>query len=107
MRESQNDNTRVQLFQESLAEERDILHRVETYLSFPFSISVCQCLNVSARLKAEARKTIARMEQQLRKLHGALAECQHCPMVQDLQLQADKQGTFVKEIKEILDADCC
>lgn len=47
------------------------------------------------------------MEQQLVGLHSKLEQCHECPRVLDLRQQAEKQSKYVKEIKDIVAADCC
>jgi hypothetical protein len=81
MRDSQDPDTRVRLFQESLAEERDTLRRIETYLGLPFSIGACQCLNISDSLKSESKVILKSMEDALSRFNDSVSKCVQCPAI--------------------------
>jgi hypothetical protein len=95
----------VKLLSETLAEERDIITRVESYLSLPFSLSACQCLNITD--KADVEKALQGIQIALQKLTQEASRCELCPQIREINGQILKESQYVTNIRQILDADCC
>ncbi len=67
---------------EGMADERDTLYNIETYLNLPFEIEPCQTVNLTAEQRATLQKQIDTVNQSLTNLKAQVDFCPECPQIQ-------------------------
>jgi hypothetical protein len=67
---------------EGMADERDTLYNIETYLNLPFEIEPCKTVNLTAEQRATLQKQIDTVNQSLTNLKAQVDFCPECPQIQ-------------------------
>ena len=49
---------RIAIYQEGLADERDLLSRIESYIAVPYDPKLCQCENLTEAHKSSIMRSI-------------------------------------------------
>jgi hypothetical protein len=65
-----------------MADERDTLYNIETYLNLPFEIEPCKTVNLTAEQRATLQKQIDTVNQSLTNLKAQVDFCPECPQIQ-------------------------
>jgi hypothetical protein len=68
----------LRLTQEALADERDILLKVEEYIGLPFQLKSCKCINFTSADKNSLLDKINQVKYQLMVLKKDVANCPSC-----------------------------
>jgi peptidoglycan hydrolase CwlO-like protein len=67
-----SDSEKLIFLQESMANERDSLFNLQTYLNVPFALRACQCLNLTQKQKEELQAQIQDVQASIITLESAL-----------------------------------
>lgn len=97
----------VPALQETLANERDILLNIQSYLTLPFNYSLCDCYNFSEGQKARLRQDVARIRQSLSAVSGDQAIKRDCPLAVAVRAEVARQNKYVEVLEQTLSALCC
>ena len=63
-------SSKVIYLQETLANERDALYNIQTYLAVPFALRSCQCVNLTTAAKEQ-------LETQIKNAQKSIGQLQH------------------------------
>lgn len=77
-------NDKLRLTQEALADERDMLQRIEEYIGLPFPLKSCQCINFSQDNKQSLLGKMDTIGKQLELLQRDVANCPSCDRTLEL-----------------------
>lgn len=97
----------VPALEESLANERDILLGITSYLSLPFNYSLCDCLNFSDQQKARLREDVATIRRALSAVASDQAIREKCALAEAVQAEVARQTRYVDALEQTLGARCC
>lgn len=67
-----SDSEKLIFLQESMANERDSLFNLQTYLNVPFALRACQCLNLTQQQKDQLTAQIQDVQTSINTLESAL-----------------------------------
>lgn len=75
-------NQQLTTLSEGMADERDTLYNIETYLNMPFEIEPCTCqLNLTADQRDKLQQQIDTVKQSLTNLSNQVDFCPECPQI--------------------------
>ena len=106
--------------QETLAEERDSLYKIQTYLNTPYALRSCQCVNLTADAKDDIAQSIADVSKNISALQASITsdangtqyenpacKSEQCLSVRSLQQQVRNMQNYVKIMNDTITSECC
>ena len=106
--------------QQTLAQERNALYNIQTYLNVPFALKSCQCLNFTIQQKAQLQTQVNKIDAQIKLLETRLYQntsgnpyvnpnCPNgnCPIVKTLKVQISQLKNYSKIMSSTLNSNCC
>lgn len=110
-----SDSQKLIFLQESMANERDSLFNLQTYLNVPFALRACQCLNLTQQQKDQLIAQIKDVQASINTLESALdgpyanPKCPdgQCEVVQTIQREIDQMRNYVKIMQDTATSECC
>lgn len=90
-----------------MANERDTLFNIQSYLSLPFNYSLCDCYTFTEEQKSKLTEHVSTLRQSIEVLQKNAALEVECRLMQDVKSEAQRQLGYVDGLDKILKSDCC
>lgn len=98
---------KVTVLEESLAEERDVLARIETYVGLPFGLKPCvKTFNLTDQDKRELSLQLHHIRESVSKLQNDIELCGDCPRLRQLRKQISLEEQYLVSVETLANADC-
>lgn len=90
-----------------MANERDTLFNIQSYLSLPFNYSLCDCYTFTDAQKGTLSEHLNTLRQSIVALQKNAALEVQCKLMEELKSEATRQLGYVDGLDQILKAECC
>jgi peptidoglycan hydrolase CwlO-like protein len=99
-------NQRLSTLSEGIADERDSLYNIETYINLPFEIEPCYPINLSDTQRAQLQQQINNVNQSLINLQSQTTSCLNCSQVTEIQTQIKQNSNYLNSISATVNSGC-
>lgn len=99
-------NERLTALSEGLADERDSLYNIETYLYQPFEIEPCRQVNLSSEQRNTLQQQIDVVNASLQNLSKEVDFCPECPQIKQIKAQVLKEFNYLQVIEATVHSNC-
>lgn len=98
----------LERLEEGIANERDVLYNIRSYLFLPGSVTTCECLNIDPEQKAALNANIVSIKGSLDSLKGKVSSASpNCKGLKEIQSEADRQLNYMEMMSLTLNRNCC
>lgn len=84
------DDQKLTELNEGIADQRDALYNIETYLYPPFEIEPCKAVNLTDAQRERLQQQINKVNKSLNNMSSSIEECQDCPQIDEIKAQIRK-----------------
>lgn len=99
-------NKTLSVLSEGLADERDSLYNIETYLDRPTKYEPCQKVQLTEEQKKNLTAQVQKVRTQLEKLDSKLNFCKTCPEIKELKAEVLKSYNYLLAIEASVNSGC-
>ena len=78
---NQTQSVTLSKVQEGIAQERDSLYNIESYLNLPLNLKACTCVNFTDEKREEMKQTLKKLSGNIETLKSKVKDCDECPLV--------------------------